>query len=100
MRLPRFTTRRLMVLVALAALALGIYASIEGRRARFRRIAQYHLTRMIANSTVRVNGNYTSYKRPGSPRERGLYFYHRDLWMKYDEASPWLPVPPDQPMPE
>lgn len=102
MRLPRLTTRRLMALVALAALVAAVYAGLERRRAYYRRLAREHWALVAANSVVQVNANRTIYRASPSLRKRQIAHHHASLAIKYDNAAsrPWLPVPPDPPEPK
>jgi hypothetical protein len=92
MRLPRLTTRRLMVLVAVVALPLAIRAGIESRRERLRRWEGDHLNSYLANANSARK----------TDRSKRLARYHVDLARKYDRAVLrfWLPFPPDPPAPE
>jgi hypothetical protein len=102
MKPPRFTVRRLMVAVAIVALALTVYAGIERRRARLQRVAQHHWEEVAANSVVQADANRTIYRASASFRNRQLANYHVNLANKYANAAryPWLPVAPDPPEPE
>lgn len=87
---PRFTVRRLMVLVALLGALLGV--GIEGNRrmTRFSRRAFYH----------RVNAMGPGVDLgPAFERKRA---WHEQMERKYDYAAghPWLPVAADPPPPE
>jgi hypothetical protein len=81
MKLPRvrFTVRRMMVAVAVLALAVGWWKQGERRRARFRALAIVHL----------IEAN--------EPTD-----YHGRTAVKYMWATryPWLPVAPDPPEPK
>ena len=89
MRLPRFTTRRLMVLVAIAGVVLGAGQELRRRSSRYRAIAIAHLP-----NSRHIFGN----RWETSPQ----LDYHDAMFEKYDRLAryPWLPVPPDPPMPE
>jgi hypothetical protein len=104
MRLPRFrfTIGRLMVAVAILALALTIYVGIERRRAWLQRLAQYHWEKVAANSVVQADADRTIYRASASLRNRQLAHYHVNLANKYANAAryPWLPVSPDPPEPK
>jgi len=104
MRLPRlrFTVRRLMVAVAILALALTGYVGIEKRRARLQRLAQHHWGMVAANSVVQADANRTIYRASATLRNRRLAHYHVNLAYKYANASryPWLPVATDSPEPK
>jgi hypothetical protein len=94
MRLPRFTTRRLMVLVAVAGLAMGVALELRRRSEFFQRIAQAHAERAVENLWGILGPDADSASRK--------YVYHNGLSQKYKRAAryPWLPVPPDPPPPE
>src|SRR4051812_46996523 len=112
MSLPRvrFTVRRMMLAVAIAAVALGSTAELKRRSDRFRRLAEEHNQRVIVGRMVTRRGGGTReffYDRSGNPVpewERHLLkdAWHAKLKIKYYEASrhPWLPVPPDPPEPK
>lgn len=121
-RLPRvrFTVRRLMVAVAVAAVLMGLVA--QGlRRASLLRLADYHARearryRTIVVSSASVAADYRA-GRPGleGDYEAGARLYsdqvrwfgpladhHEALRGKYERAArrPWLPVEPDLPPPQ
>jgi hypothetical protein len=113
MRLPRmrFTLRRMMVVVAILAMAFAIPDAIERRRSHFRDLASIHTAK--AESYGRQSGPssviiYRSAKPPGpaeearSRRKYAMIFYHSGLESKYRAAAtrPWLPVFPDPPEPK
>jgi hypothetical protein len=85
LRLPRITTRRLLILVAALAVILGILTTLQRRRERFRRLALEYFS---ASKAV-----YTG------PDDLTMQGYHADLAAKYKAAadSPWLPLEPDLP---
>jgi hypothetical protein len=102
MRLPRMTTRRWMLVVAVAAVTFGAIA-IERRRVRFGEIADYHAGRVRRlrsrhNMIRRPDGSYVPRGVP-SPR---LVNFHTRMANKYRLAAsrPRLPVEPDPPEPE
>jgi hypothetical protein len=88
MRLPRMTTRRWTIAVAVVALLLGAYVTWH-RAVHFIRLAALHAAeaQMIRSSPS------------DDPR---LADYHEGLARKYERASarPWLLVDPDPPEPE
>ncbi len=106
-RLPRvrFTVRRLMVAVALAAVAIGGVAWV----ARVERLASEYRRQYARHSAeVQRYGEEASKALGlGGGRERHvrasrLAAYHARLESKYGRAAhnPWLPVEPDPPPPE
>jgi hypothetical protein len=88
---PRFTVRRLMIAVAIAALALGLVEWIGCRSATFRLKAREH-----ERTFKTLIGPNTMF--PVSPATD----HHRLMAEKYRLAarSPWLPVEPDPPEPK
>src|SRR5262245_42079777 len=108
MRLPQFTTRRLMVLVAVAAVALGWMFE---RRSRFQRLAEFHSSR-VGTTGVDFQFNFSSpgkgraivqlLGQDGAPISPALSDWHHSLAATYRYAArhPWLPVPPDPPPPK
>src|SRR4051812_42601210 len=105
MRLPRLTTRRLMVLVAGAALFLGavrlwqlrvayrgLMAAHATNEARFRD-REIWVIRISRSANISQQQVDYSWKRVS---------YHAALRRKCERAAryPWLPVPPDPPPPE
>jgi hypothetical protein len=82
---PRFTVRRLMVMVAALAIVLGILTALQRRRVRFRHLAAEYFS---ASKAV-----YTG------PDDLTMEEYHADLALKYKAAAdrPWLPVEADLP---
>jgi hypothetical protein len=104
MRLPRvrFTVRRMMAAVAIAAALLGPLVYLKRRSDRFWTIhlEQAALAQGLRNSLARMNQRERS---DGAvwmgPMERSNY--HKRLSMKYREAAlrPWLPIEPDPPKP-
>jgi hypothetical protein len=100
----RLTVRRLMVLVAIIAIAFGLADDWRTRRAKYLLHARYHggqCAKYWAPRPYSSNGD--------DPRnlvrmigERGKYIHHSHLRQKYEWAArfPWLPVPPDLPEPK
>jgi hypothetical protein len=91
MKLPRLTTLRLMILVAFAALALGLVEWMGRRSVAFRLKAREH-----EGTFKTLIGPNTTF--PVSPATA----HHRLMAEKYRLAarSPWLPVAPDPPEPK
>jgi hypothetical protein len=92
MKLPRFTVRHLLGMVALAAIILGLVARMVQRSARFDGLRREHLMKSFE---IAYRGG------PWSAKE--IYVRHeQDLIAKYERAAryPWLSVEPDPPGPE
>jgi hypothetical protein len=89
MRFPRVTTRRLLLLVATLAVILGILASLQRRRERFRHLA--------AEYQSAINAVYLGEADPYLE----IPNYHSFLADKYRAAAdrPWLPLEADLPPP-
>lgn len=91
MKLPRvqFTLRRMMILVAIAALIAGGMAGLERRRLRLLEIAEAHAV------PIRVMTADTDINRPE-------WQWHFAMYAKYSQAArhPWLPVEADPPEPK
>jgi hypothetical protein len=101
MKPPRITVRRLMVAIAVVALALTLVV----RAGRFRRLADYHLreSRMLIIHPLKDGTELrVATADDGRRIPYGRHKWHRQLWAKYSAAarSPWLPIAPDPPMPE
>lgn len=97
---PRFSVRRLMLAVALVAVALIFYIRVarpwyDRRSARFHERVSYHQTLWIWERGSRQRGCVVIV----TPQLRA---YHNAMAAKYDwaERYPWLPVSPDPPEPE
>jgi hypothetical protein len=98
MRLPRvrFTVRRLMVAVAVAAIVFAACIWMHTRAVRFRRAAQSYreqLTEYMRRPTARRRGHHIP--------DRRVVRYYVGMAEKYEYAGrhPWLPVAPDPPEP-
>src|SRR5438270_8306845 len=101
---PRFTVRRLMVVVAVLA-AVCCFAE---RKLRFQHLAEYHSLRSEADiiccvMLVTDDGKQTALveSATGTPTTLGRREWHRVLREKYEKAarSPWLSVAPERPRP-
>ena len=92
MRLPRMTTRRWMVAVAILAVGLEATAALFRRHHALLQRAAYHekIERLVTDTAAQVRAN-------AAIRDR-----HARLKEKYWRAAryPWLPVGPDPPEPE
>src|SRR5262245_6341618 len=110
MRLPRFTTRRLMVLVAMVALCLsgGLWTArmLRERDRRLQRAALHSRgLAAIALESARGQASLRRFPRPDGEqsthdflrRNRPWIAYHEGMRAKYLRAAryPWLPVGPD-----
>jgi hypothetical protein len=105
---PRFTLRRLMVAVALAAVCLtlapGFRRWTERRRHDFTIMALEHDLRMTSINLeyFKHNPQVTVINPAGSPPGDPRPAYHQAMETKYIWAAryPWLPVWPDPPEPK
>ena len=95
MRSPRITTRSLLVLVAALAVVLGTLAALQRRRDRFRQLAAEYASAVKAVYFADVGG------KDGTVLTADAWYYHDELAAKYQAAAerPWLPLPPDPPLP-
>jgi cytochrome c-type biogenesis protein CcmH/NrfG len=106
MNLPRLSTRHLLMLVTVAAIALGLDA-MRRRRAEFTSRMAYHSTqyrgrvRQLAVDRAWGMSAGREAASPG-PIDRALVRYHFKMAEKYARAAryPWLSVEPDPPEPE
>jgi hypothetical protein len=89
MRLPRMTTRRWMILVAVVGMALDLWVLLQRRTERFTRIAEYH-----ESHDPYLRPRFSWYIPP-------FEVWHHQMALKYRRAAdePWLPVAPDPPEP-
>ena len=99
MRLPRLTTRRWIVVVAIAAMSVEVYREV-------RLAAQY---RLKACMHQQIECGSPTPVLTGAGRASGFFAfhvpdpevasYHAALRQKYEYAAlhPWLPVAPDPP---
>ena len=115
MRLPRFTTRRLMVLVAVVGIVLGVTVRLHRLRAGHEAHAAKFAERealyrsMLAGFdrwVVKCRGLKTEDDSETLRLRRESIVtgreYYAALRRKYDRATqyPWLTVPPDPPAPD
>jgi hypothetical protein len=110
MRLSRFTTRRLMVLVAMAAVCMGLTVTLQ-RRQRYLVLAEQYAAKekfcraYQSLSPLSKGFVVTDTNRSGEiisvTRVAELERYAH-LRKKYERAAryPWLSVPPDPPAPK
>jgi hypothetical protein len=91
MRFPRVTIRRMLLLVAALAVALGILAAFQRRSQRLRRRAAEYAAAIHTVYFADVNG------MDGMVLTATTADYHEDLSVKYEAAAnrPWLPLEPD-----
>jgi hypothetical protein len=89
MKVPRLTTRWLMILVGMIAVGLGAWRWISIRGERFHALSVFHLEIVMG-----MPG-------PRTPLQKLQAAYHWEMMGKYTKASerPWLPVEPDTPEP-
>lgn len=105
MRLPRMTTRRWMIAVAVLCLTFGGLAGLQRmneRSQRFRALARNHLHQETVDRLALQGSEAHGAAKAITEKHRMLTEYHRALNLKYKRAArlPWLPVPPDPPKPE
>jgi hypothetical protein len=98
MRLPRMTTRRWLIAVAVVAVALAASIVIERRRHHFRTLAERHSSAEL--SCLGLAGRLDSPALAASWKRKAERCAR--LAQKYRRAAryPWLPVEPDPPEPE
>jgi hypothetical protein len=96
MKLPRlrFTVRRLMVVVAIVAIAIWVFYI---RREEFHRLSLYHNKMSYQHGTLVGVGPGMSLHQPNATGQ-----WHLKLARKYSYAAshPYLPVRPDPPEPK
>jgi hypothetical protein len=104
---PRFTLRRLMVAVAVAACLLGLEATRrrwDDASTGYRLLAEAYLqkARDASEKATRIAIALRSDEAPEIAREQRLADRWGALMRKYSRAAdrPWLPVEPDPPGPE
>jgi hypothetical protein len=87
----RFTVRRMMVAVAIAALIVGAEAWRRRTRDYYRAKAMHFYAK----------ANELLLSKDGFERHRDRYSYYLRMSLKYAKAHnrPWLPVAPDPPEP-
>ena len=90
MPMPRMTTRRWMIAVAVVAILC-----LEARRRSFASLAAYHESGWVVVITILPVMDVDEYLRRMSE-------WHAALARKYRHAAryPWLPVEPDLPRPD
>ena len=94
----RFTTRRLMIIVAIAALIASVPA-MRRRANEFRQMAVYHRILIDQTSVTAAERESGSVGEAELKRlNRDLKKYHRDMIEKYEWGSryPWLMVTSDR----
>ena len=100
MRLPRMTTRRWMVVAAVAALTVAS-VRLRERSLAYRRQAEHHAWLVASRDYVVVDMGGMYGDNYGRLSKRGIA-YHSAMARKYRHAAryPWLPIEPDPPEPE
>jgi hypothetical protein len=88
---PRFTIRRLMVAVAIAAFAFGGWQMRQRREHRLRLALKHEVLSAL------LRDGHADTSRDPERADR-----HKALHIKYEHAAryPWLPIEPDPPEPE
>jgi hypothetical protein len=108
MRLPRMTTRRWMIAVAIFGALAGLGVALERRREGLEALALEHQSKMMGlgvgsgpPSGLGLLG-WAPDRRSLTPSERARDEWHFRMMSKYRTAAsrPWLPVEPDPPEPE
>jgi hypothetical protein len=94
---PRLTIRRLMVLVALAAIALGIVGRFQRLSVTFQQKAEAYQKRVVF--TYRMTGIGDS-QIPSPNLERNSWTMAMMAKYRWAARYPWFPVAPDPPEPE
>jgi hypothetical protein len=97
---PRVTVRRMMVAVAVLAVAMGGIAL--RRRSEFYQASARHHSRMERSSVIAiVEGSGPASRDELARLNRARTAYHADLRQKYERAAghPWVSMPPDPPEP-
>jgi hypothetical protein len=100
----RFTMRRMMVAVAVMAVAMGTVEGLRRRRASFQRRALEcgEKTSAVAwaMQLARFNNRWTDDQRTDTAYDQ-LYDHYEALRVKYEQAAahPWWFVGPDLPEP-
>jgi hypothetical protein len=89
----RFTVRRMLVAVAIVAVVMG---ALRQRHLRFKSIADHHFPSSgfyVANGVVIGMDDGPLHGSWMTDADREM-FWHRDMYLKYNDASryPWLPV--------
>jgi uncharacterized membrane protein YhhN len=92
MKFPRFTVRRMMALVALAAMVLGLVAWMVRRAAEYRAKAVFYEGMIVT----------MIWKDSSPPPELARQLWAGEMASKYRYAAsyPWWPVAPDEPEPK
>jgi hypothetical protein len=113
MRLPRMTTRRWMIVVAVVSLLISGGLRLKQRRDYFLSLARSHAQKMPSStaegkalksrfgSTSGMRGEEILFLRRDFDRMMDRADHHAGLVQKYHRAAryPWLPVEPDPPEP-
>ena len=110
MRLPRMTTRRWMVLVAVFGVTIW-GALLAARNYAYWQLGVFHRNQIkcVLHGRPGMDGKYVytplavdQQGKPTSKRQQAIDRWHESMPQKYWAASsrPWLPVPPDPPEPK
>jgi hypothetical protein len=101
MRLPRMTTRRWMIVIAVAGVMMAgiVHVRLKLRQRDFLALTTAHAQKVVAIADRK--GDLSRQQRE-SDRLAHSIDYHTSLVHKYEHAAlhPWLPVEPDPPEPE
>src|SRR6185437_4580088 len=93
MRLPRMTTRRMMIAVAVVGVLFAV--TIEGARL----VRRWDYCRSMASYHDARDGTYQGswVPDPAIPLDPVNFAYHTRMRRKWEHAAwrPWLPMPPD-----
>jgi hypothetical protein len=101
MRLPRMTTRRWMIAVAVVALLTGMAIELRLRRVRFHAMAAHYRDKEFNPQFPYISITYKEWESLNRrwPSLRPHYVAMRKKY-EFAERYPWLPVAPDPPEPE
>jgi hypothetical protein len=115
--LPRMTTRRWMVVIAIAATLVAVKVHLSRVADEYRVIAEYHDSQghavagarhwsgpLDGDTTISIGcdgcGSESDEELKG--RDLAMFLWHKRLAKKYESAAecPWFRVPPDSPEPD
>ena len=106
MKLPRFTLKRAMLLVAVVAVSLGTFVGLRQRSERLRHLAQDHAQEAQSAADMAWGFQRFGINADGTvPEEQAkqaqhywrVYSHHKALSERYESAAshPWAWVSPD-----